>query len=180
MTTGVPSFRPIEEFVAATGRFEVPNIQNTDAWANKVLGNLLYFQANYLVVLLVFFVPLGIFYTFDFLVSLMSVAAIIGGLKLLETSQALVHTVTRGHPLLFLIVSLAGAYLIVIYVGNLAVYFCGVVIPLFAVFVHASLRSRFFRTKSISPQDRATAMASPMGIVLRQLGESFEQLTILN
>ena len=51
--------RPMNDFLLQGARFQVPNFKDTEAWTNRVLNNLLYYQTNYFLTALVTFLVVG-------------------------------------------------------------------------------------------------------------------------
>ena len=51
--------RPMNDFLLQGARFQVPNLKDTEAWTNRVLNNLLYYQTNYFLTALITFLIVG-------------------------------------------------------------------------------------------------------------------------
>ncbi|OQR77140.1 PRA1 family protein 3-like [Tropilaelaps mercedesae] len=175
-----PPFRSINDFFGAGARFEIPNIQDLDKWSNRVLNNLIYYQTNYFVVIGVVFVLVGLFNPCQLLVGMFATLATLALLNYLATHQAAFAGVKRQHPGLCVAIMLSGGYMIVALVGSVLVFLFGIALPVLIVFVHASLRLRNLRSKVFNQVERMGAIKTPMGLVLEQLGETFEQLVASN
>lgn len=52
--------RPMEDFLTAGARFQIPDFNKEDRWFNRIVSNLLYYQTNY------FLCALGIFFLVGF------------------------------------------------------------------------------------------------------------------
>lgn len=54
-----PPLRPLDDFLLSSARFAVPDVRNLDRWNNRVINNLLYYQSNYFLSVLLFLLLVG-------------------------------------------------------------------------------------------------------------------------
>jgi hypothetical protein len=52
-------FRPINDFIATATDYRIPDFSDLDRINNRITNNLLYYQTNYLLVVLIFCVIVG-------------------------------------------------------------------------------------------------------------------------
>ena len=46
-TFKIAPLRPLEDFLTGRARFQIPDLNNSEQWLNRVIQNLLYYQTNY-------------------------------------------------------------------------------------------------------------------------------------
>lgn len=54
-----PPLRTLDDFLLSSARFAVPDVRNLDRWNNRIINNLLYYQSNYFLSVLVFLLLVG-------------------------------------------------------------------------------------------------------------------------
>ena len=55
----VAPFRSIDDFIKDSARFQVPNLKDPARVVNRIVNNLLYYQTNYFILVLVLFALVG-------------------------------------------------------------------------------------------------------------------------
>lgn len=167
-------FRTLEDFILQEARFQVPNLQDLDKWANRVLNNLLYYQTNYFVVMGVLFLIVGMVNPTQLLVGLTATLSTLALLHYIANHQAAAAGLKRRHPYLCVSIMLIGGYLIMALFGSVMVFLFGIALPILVVFLHASLRLRNLKSKVFNKAESLGVIKTPMGFILEQLGETFE------
>jgi len=170
-------FRPLEDFVGGEARFQATNFQDLDKWANRVLNNLLYYQTNYLVAMAVIFLLVGMFDPTNLLVGMIATLSTLALINYLAKHQSAAAGLKRRHPCLCLSLMLVGGYLLTSLLGSVMVFLFGIALPILCVFVHASLRLRNLKSKVFNKAESLGVIKTPMGFVLEQLGETFENIS---
>ena len=55
----VAPVRSIDDFIKDSARFQVPNLKDPGRVVNRIVNNLLYYQTNYFIIVLVLFALVG-------------------------------------------------------------------------------------------------------------------------
>ena len=55
----VAPFRPLDDFLLSSARYQVPNFRDANRCVNRIMNNLLYYQSNYFVAAIIIFVIVG-------------------------------------------------------------------------------------------------------------------------
>jgi len=161
-------FRSMDEFILKTERYQMPTFSDRPKWNNRVVSNLLYFQTNYFVVALTF-ILLGTFthaqeVTFGtFAILLAGLVAFIGFTK----DQTILQQ-RKEHPYLLLSAIVVVCYLFISQLANVLVVTFTVLLPMFIVLLHASLRMRDLKNK-VNNQVEGNLRHTVMGSILDAL-----------
>lgn len=75
----------------------------------------------------------------------------------------------KNHPVLGIVIMIGGASFVVYMLGSLIVFLFGILLPISATFIHASLRLRNIMNK-LSNIERVVSNRTPMGVFLESLG----------
>ena len=59
MDVELAPLRPLSDFLLEGARFQVPDIQDLERWANRIINNLLYYQSNYMLMAVLVFLLVG-------------------------------------------------------------------------------------------------------------------------
>lgn len=59
MDVELAPLRPVSDFLLEGARFQVPDIQDLERWANRIINNLLYYQSNYMLMAVLVFLLVG-------------------------------------------------------------------------------------------------------------------------
>jgi len=168
--------RPLNDFLLDSARFQLPNFSDLERWNKRVENNLVYYQTNYFLVAIIMFLVVGICNPGQMLLGLVTVIGMLFLYRYLAQHQAVVQGLKRKHPFLCLIAVFAAGYLIIHLIGSVLVFLFGIVLPILAVFIHASLRLRNMTNKVANELEKLGVKQTPMGILLDELGMIFEHI----
>lgn len=170
----IEPLRPLDDFILDGARFQAPAFSDLERWGKRVKENLVYYQSNYFLMCIVLFLLVGLLHPSEMLLGILAVAGMLVLYKYLAKNQRVVTDLKKNHPILCLIVVLVGGYFIVSLLGSVLVFAFGVLLPISATFIHASLRLRNLKNKLANVVDKAGIKVTPMGIILEELGMAFD------
>jgi len=170
----VEPLRTLDDFLLNSARFQVPNFSDLERWARRVKANLVYYQTNYFLMSIIIFLIVGIMHPAQMLLGMICVGAMFGGYTYLSKNQRFIADFKKDHPLVCLIVVFVGGYSLISLLGSVMVFMFGVLLPISAVFIHASLRLRSALNKVANIKERIGLSKSPMSVLLDELGMKFE------
>ncbi|XP_037093029.1 PRA1 family protein 3-like [Pollicipes pollicipes] len=172
----VAPMRSLDDFLANSARFQIPNYRDPDRWAYRVMQNLLYYQTNYFFSAVLIFLLVGMLHPHKFLCGMLALAVVFAIFYYITNKQAVASHFKRDHPLLSLTLIFSGGYFIVYMLGSVLVFLFGICLPLLAVLVHASMRLRNMRNKLMNKMEAAGLKRTPMGLFLDELGVDSDKI----
>jgi len=170
----VEPLRTLDDFLLESARFQAPNFSDLERWGKRVKENLIYYQSNYFLMSIIIFLLVGLMHPGQMLLGITAVSMMLVLYKYLAQNQRVVRDIKKSHPLVCLAGVLLGGYLIVHLLGSVLVFIFGVLLPISATFIHASLRLRNLKNKIANQLDKVGVKTTPMGILLEELGLAFE------
>jgi hypothetical protein len=170
----VEPLRSLDDFLLNSARFQTPNFGDLERWSKRVKENLVYYQSNYFLMIIIIFLIVGIANPGQMLLGMAVVAGMMVAYNQLTKNQRVAMDFKKEHPLACLILILVGVYLIISLLGSVLVFLFGVCLPLSATFIHASLRLRNVKNKLANMKEKLTLKKTPMGIILEELGMAVE------
>ncbi|XP_062612813.1 PRA1 family protein 3-like [Saccostrea cucullata] len=166
--------RSLSDFMLESARFQMPNLNDPDKWANRVMHNLYYFQTNYFLMTIIVFLVIGILHPVKMVCGFAAIAAAFGVFVYCTNSQWTARRFKKNHPVISLIIIVAAGYLLVYMFGAVIVFMFGIAFPLLLTLIHASLRMRGLKNKWTNKLETAGLKRTPMGIILDGLGQEQE------
>uniref|UniRef100_A0A3B5K4S6 PRA1 family protein n=1 Tax=Takifugu rubripes TaxID=31033 RepID=A0A3B5K4S6_TAKRU len=166
-----PPLRTLDDFLLSSARFAVPDVRNLDRWNNRIINNLLYYQSNYFLSVLVFLILVGYFQPLQLFVGAMVVTLLFLGFVWVAENRAPIRRFRRNHPSITVFGILFTGYLFMSVLGGVAVFLFGVAFPILMVLVHASLRLRSLKNKMENRLEIIGLKRTPMGLLLEALGQ---------
>jgi hypothetical protein len=164
----IESLRSLDDFLLESARFQVPT--NFSNLTKRVKANLIYYQTNYFILIILLFALFSILRPKEMLlgtcVSLLLIIVI--------TQVEMLREMQRKYPLLTVGFVILVTYLFLSLLGSVFVFMTSVLVPLLLTLLHASLRTRNIRNKLASQLDRVGLRKTPMGFILDELGCAFE------
>ncbi|WAR24986.1 PRAF2-like protein [Mya arenaria] len=166
--------RTIGDFLLESARFQIPNINDPEKWANRVMNNLLYYQTNYFLMALVTFLFIGIIHPVKMVCGFIAISIAFGGFVYCTSSQYKARRFKRDHPIVSVLLILLAGYILVYAVGAVIVFMFGIAFPMMLILMHASLRMRNIKNKVTNRLETVGLKRTPMGIILEGLGQEQE------
>ncbi|KAI0233746.1 PRA1 family protein 3 [Lamellibrachia satsuma] len=166
--------RPMNDFLLQGARFQVPNFKDTEAWTNRVLNNLLYYQTNYFLTALVTFLVVGVVHPVQMIFGCVAVAAVFAAFVYASNNQSEIRRLKRKHPSLSIVIVMLGGYVLIYLFGSVLVFLFGIALPMLVVLIHATLRMRNFKNKLSNKIEFVGLKRTPMGLLLEALGQEQE------
>lgn len=170
----LPPLRALDDFVLGSARLAVPDTCDPQRWCHRVINNLLYYQANYLLCFGLGLALAGYWRPLHTLLSALIVAVGLGVLVWAAESQAAVRRCRRSHPTACLAAVLAFGFLVLWTVGGACTFLLSIVGPVLLILVHASLRLRNLKNKLENKIESIGLKRTPMGLLLEALGQEQE------
>jgi len=141
-------FRTLDEFLLSESRFQIPDFNNMDKVANRIVNNLLYYQTNYFVASLLIFL-LNIFLNpGQMIFGLLTMTAMFGLLYYLSATQDKLKKIKQNHPMMVMVSTFLVGYLLIYQIGCVVSFLLGVLMPVVFTLVHATLRMRNMKNKA--------------------------------
>jgi len=176
-SVAVAPLRTLDDFILKEANFQVPNFQDLDKWGNRVYNNLIYYQSNYFLMALSLFSLVTFFHPFKMFLGVVAIGIGITMFALANNAGPQVSKFKVDHPVVSLVLLLIGCYFIIYLLGGIVVLVFGVLLPISAVFIHASLRLRNLRNKLSNKMEKiGLKKLTPMGVILDSLGIEAELL----
>ncbi|KAL3853183.1 hypothetical protein ACJMK2_016748 [Sinanodonta woodiana] len=163
--------RPLSDFLMGSARFQVPNINDPEKWANRVLNNLLYYQTNYFLKALLVFLIIGIMHPVHMVCGFVAISVAFGGFVYCTNTQWKARQFKQNHPIISVLIILLAGYLLVYMFGAVLVFLFGIAFPMLLILIHASLRMRNIKNKVTNKLEIVGLKKTPMGIILEGLGQ---------
>lgn len=170
----VEPLRTLDDFLLESARFQAPNFSDLERWGKRVKENLIYYQSNYFLMSIIIFLLVGLMHPGQMLLGITSVSGMLILYKYLAQNQSVVRNIKKNHPLVCFGAVLLGGYLVVHLLGSVLVFIFGILLPISATFIHASLRLRNLKNKIANQLDKVGVKTTPMGFFLEELGLAFE------
>ncbi|CAF1143090.1 unnamed protein product [Adineta ricciae] len=174
-------FRPLSEFIT-NATWNVPNFSDLPKLNNRIISNLIYYQTNYFVFGIALFLLVGINYPVDFLFGLVVVSALLMGFvyisssarannnNVLATVEHFLRSAKEDRPIIVFVAVLGASYFILSFLGKLFIFFLGIVLPVQAILLHATLCRRNMSNKVTNKISQLSLHGTPMGVFLAALG----------
>jgi len=156
--------RTLDDFLLQSARFQVP--ADFTRLRKRIKANLVYYQSNYFVLLLVVFLLFGLLRPKEMILG----TAITALLIILITQVELFRDIQRQYPVLSVLFVVLVTYLFLMLLGSVMVFLVAVAVPVGLTILHASLRTRNIRNKLANQMDRVGLRRTPMGLLLDELG----------
>ncbi|XP_004606504.1 PRA1 family protein 2 [Sorex araneus] len=170
----LPPLRALDDFVLGSARLAAPDPRDPQRWCHRVINNLLYYQANYLLCFGCGLALAGYLRPLHTLLSALIVAIGLGVLVWAAESQAAVRRCRRSHPAACLAAVLAIGFLVLWAVGGACTFLLSIAGPVLLILVHASLRLRNLKNKLENKIESIGLKRTPMGLLLEALGQEQE------
>ncbi|CAG9861354.1 unnamed protein product [Phyllotreta striolata] len=162
--------RSLDDFLLEAARFQVPNVKDIDRWGNRVTNNLLYYQTNYFLMSILIFLIVGVIHPVKMACGFVATAVLFMVFVYVTNEKASAARFKRNHPIISIIVIFAGAYFIAYMLQSLMVFLLGILLPVAAIFLHASLRLRNLKNKIVNKVENLGLRRTPMGFFLEEMG----------
>ncbi|XP_023018516.2 jwa [Leptinotarsa decemlineata] len=166
----IAPLRPLDDFLMEAARFQIPNIKDFEKWGNRVTSNLLYYQTNYFLMSILIFVLVGLIHPVKMACGFLATAVIFMIFVYVTNEKATAARFKRNHPILSVFIIFAGGYFVAYMLQSLLVFFLGILLPVSAIFVHASLRLRNIKNKIVNKVENLGLTRTPMGFFLEEIG----------
>jgi len=166
----VPPLRPLDDFLIGGARFGPPDFKNQEKWNNRVIQNLMYYQSNYFVSILV--VVLLCFYlqpsTMLFGIFLFSIASIYF-VYAFRVRKREMENFNKEHPLGYVAVVIFSTIIFLYMVPKMAFFLLSVLFPVLLMLIHASFRMRNFANKVQNKVEAVGLKKTLMGQALKMI-----------
>ncbi|XP_018322569.1 PRA1 family protein 3 [Agrilus planipennis] len=162
--------RSLDDFLLESARFQIPNVRDLEKWGYRVTSNLLYYQTNYFLTALIIFTIVGVIHPVQVAAGFIVTSVIFMAFCYITNERATASQFKRKHPIISVLVILAGGYFVTYMLGSLLIFLLGIFLPISVTFIHASLRLRNLKNKISNRVETLGLKKTPMGIFLEELG----------
>ncbi|EEB17868.1 pra1 protein, putative [Pediculus humanus corporis] len=160
--------RSLDDFLLGSARFQLPNYRDMEKWGNRVVQNLLYYQTNYFLMSIIMILVVTVLHPVKMACGGLTILLMYALFSFLMNSTSSVTRLKKDYPFLGICLMIGGACLMVYMLGSLLVFLFGILLPISATFIHASLRLRNIMNK-LSTIERVVSNRTPMGVFLESL-----------
>ncbi|XGW31639.1 hypothetical protein V3C99_010082 [Haemonchus contortus] len=166
----LPPFRSVNDFILGKARFELPPYNDLPRWNNRIISNLLYYQTNYFLVFGVLFVLQSFFNSQDLALGLSAVLVVAAVVSFAISDNPTFYQTRRDHPLITLGAIILSCYFFIQVLPSVLTVLFSVLLPLFIILCHASIRLRDFMSKVTQTAEKFGLRTTVMGRVLDMCG----------
>jgi len=177
-TIQLAPLRSLEDFILGSARFQIPQLNDLDRYNKRVINNLLYYQTNYCIFAILLFLLIGIMYPREMLLGLLALLVAIAIFIYANNSSPSFMEFKKSHPIISLLLIFGGGYLFVYLFSSVIIFLFGILLPVFLMLVHASLRLRNLKNKVTNAMETIGLTKTPMGLLLDSFGS--EQLAYVD
>ncbi|GAB6033083.1 hypothetical protein CHUAL_012697 [Chamberlinius hualienensis] len=170
----IAPLRSLNDFILESARFQIPNMQDPDRWAKRIVKNLLYYQTNYFITALIVFLVVGLIHPVQIFFGFLAVCVAFGLFYYFTLDQRPGNRFKHDRPILSLALILTGGYFIIYWLGSVIVFVTGILIPFIVILIHASMRMRNVKNKIANNLEMVGLQRTPMGLFLQSLGHQME------
>ncbi|CAG9820617.1 unnamed protein product [Phaedon cochleariae] len=166
----IAPLRSLDDFLLVAARFQVPTVNDLEKWGNRVTSNLLYYQTNYFLMSIFIFIIVGIIHPLKMACGFMAMAVIFMIFVYVTNEQQSAARFKRNHPVISVLIIFAGGYFVAYMLQSLLIFILGILLPITAIFIHASLRLRNIKNKLANRVESLGFTTTPMGFFLEEIG----------
>lgn len=167
-------FRPMNDIVGQAENYSVPDFKDLARVNNRITNNLLYYQTNYFLLFLALFLLMGIIHPVEFAAGLFAFVTLFGGVLFLTKNNPQIERIKRDKPFLSLgVILILSAFLFNLF-GSLLMFLFAICMPILLIFLHASMRLRNIKNKTVNKCEMIGITRTPMGFLLEQLDLMFQ------
>lgn len=166
----LPPFRSLNDFILGKARFELPPYNDLPRWNNRIISNLLYYQTNYFAFFGVLFVLQSFFNSQDLALGLCAVLVVAAVIGFAIADNPTFYQSRRDHPLITLGAIILACYFLIQVLPSVLVVLFSVLLPIFIILCHASIRLRDFMSKLTKTAEEIGLRTTVMGRLLNVCG----------
>ncbi|EDO41757.1 predicted protein [Nematostella vectensis] len=160
-----PPVRSLQDFLT-NAEFTTPSLNDTERMSNRVINNLIYYQTNYFLCVIIIFLIVGTLYPKDLIIGAVSLAtAVVLYAKILKKRDMMKK---HGQASANLAPIGVGAIVVLLLymMGSVLVFLWGVTMPLVVVLLHSICRKRNLKNKFANVSEMFKERPTPMSIML--------------
>lgn len=166
----IAPLRSLDDFLLEAARFQIPNVKDLEKWSNRVTQNLLYYQTNYFIMSILIFIIVGIIHPIKMACGILATAVLFMIFVYITNEKASAARFKKKHPIVSIFGIFACAYFLAYMLQSLIVFLLGILLPVAAIFIHASLRLRNLKNKIVNKVENLGLRTTPMGFFLEEMG----------
>ncbi|XP_076276243.1 PRA1 family protein Jwa isoform X2 [Lasioglossum baleicum] len=161
----LPPLRGLKDFLLEPSGFQLPNFNDFEKWGNRVVNNLIYYQTNYVYMLLCILLVIGCLHPRELLLGVLW-GLLVYLVVVFENEE--MCKLRREYPG-FHTTCVVICILLALYIGSsiLFVLLFTVLLLVSVTFIHASLRLRNMKNKLVNKIEGIGLERTPMGMLLK-------------
>ena len=156
--------------------FQLPDFNDLNKLNNRMTGNLLYYQTNYLISIIFIFTVISFCAPGKLVIGLLSLATATAVFLYLKKNRPAVEAFETAHPALTVVGIFIFGYFAVYMMDAVAVFLMATLFPILLIFIHSALRQRNFKNKINDTMESFGIKKTPMGVVLDFLGQELDKI----
>ena len=164
--------RSFDDFMVTSSRFQVPDLQNSDRYLNRIVANLLYYQTNYFLGSVIVFCIITLMQPQQMFLGLLTFSFIVGTMFYARNEKERTRQFLQQQSPAVLV----GMVMLMVFIiswgfGFIMTFFLALGIPIIFVMLHASLRLRNVKNKLVNASEAlGVSRATPMSLILSEIG----------
>ncbi|XP_067042114.1 PRA1 family protein 3-like [Acropora muricata] len=168
MAVTLPPMRSLRDFLT-DAQFSSPTFNDLERMNNRIINNLIYYQSNYILTVIVIFLVVGFLHPKDLLIGAISLAVTLTVFGVAQSHKPQLAKIKRQYPLLVPVAVIGCAVLVVRALASILVFVWGFIMPLAVVMLHAATRKRNVKNKFANTVELFKEDVSPMTIILSKI-----------
>jgi len=167
----ISPIRSIREFLGGND-WAMPTLNPKDfgQLQQQVIENLIYFQSNYGIVVIPFFLFVAFFRPTAILLGLIVLVLLLFGFVYSNRQTNALSVLLHDRPIVVLILLLVGTFMIIRIFGTVFIFLIGIALPLSLIVLHATARIPTSKIKAENVVEKLSLQTTPMGLLLGWLG----------
>jgi hypothetical protein len=140
-----PPLRPLDDFLLTQARYQIPPYNDLEKWNNRVCSNMLYYQTNYLLMMLVVFLLVGYVHFLlneqihfvrsfihpqEVITGVLVIASVVGVVAYACSANPDALQFKREHPIVSVGAVAVVCYLLITAIASIVVFLYGLLLPI--------------------------------------------------
>lgn len=155
---------------------QLPDFNDLPKVNRRMTANLLYYQTNYFISLIIIFTLLALCSPTKFLIGLLSLVSSTAFFLYLKRNKPAVEAFQANHPAFTILGIFLLGYLAVYLMDSVAVFLMATLFPVLLILIHSALRQRNLVNKINEKAETMGIKKTPMGMALDFLGQELDKI----
>ncbi|XP_068718787.1 PRA1 family protein 3-like [Montipora capricornis] len=163
-----PPLRSLQDFLT-DAQFTAPTLNDLERMENRMINNLIYYQTNYFLIVIVTFILVGVIHPKDLLIGSVAFAVTLIMFGVAQSHEPKLAQMKQQYPFLVPGAVFGLAVLCVYALGSILAFVSGVTVPVAVTLLHAATRKRNIKNKFANAMELFKEDVTPMTIILSRI-----------